>query len=711
MTRRPHGGILRDAEKGGALRVSRTYTVALAAATFPVLIFAATLLMRVADDERYALESSARIRVERLARDLDREIYGQIKALEILAGTDALRRDDLGVFYAEASRFDDREPLWESVVLADAETKRPLLNTLHPFGATLPTAETLDGFDDVVRSREPAVSGISEREPTSGKNLVAIRVPVLRDDKVRYVLSAYISAARIQDILAASHVPPNWYGAIVDRHGLFIARTHDAPARIATPASEAVRHAIASEPEGFYAGRLLEGSATYTAYYTLPLTGWSVHLAMPADEFEGPLHRSLWFMVGLGSATLAISALVVLIFFRMTAQQRRTEAKAQQAMRLQALGQLTGGVAHDFNNLLTVIIGNAELARAHASGTTGRLLDGVLRAAARAENLTRQLLTFARRQSIRPVVLDLRKRLPKLLEMLQPSLRADIAVNADIDPALWPVEVDPGELEIALINIAANARDAMPGGGRLDIRARNVTCDARSGPGNLDGDFVVIELADTGTGMPPEIVERAFEPFFTTKEVGRGTGLGLSQVYGFAQQAGGTVLVRSAVGAGTTISLYLRRTRKPAAESPRSERGEARPLRPHAVLLVEDDPDVAEVGTAMLTDLGYEVIRAERAQHALDLIIAGEAKPGLVLTDVVMPDGMSGIELARRIRAAWPHLPVVLTSGYDFASGEPSAEFPLLHKPYKRAELAAVIERALGAVPSPGLTVIKGGAG
>jgi signal transduction histidine kinase len=693
------------------LRVSRTYTIALVAATFPILIFTATLLMRVADDERYALESSARIRVERLARDLDREVYGQIKALEILAGTDALRRDDLATFYAEAYRFDQGEPLWESVVLADAATRRQIFNTLRPFGTSLPSAGKREDFDEVVRTRAPVVSGVSQREPVSGKNLVAIRVPVFQGEAVRYVLSAYVSTERIQQILATSGVPPDWYGAIVDRQGLFIARTRNAAARVATSAGPAVRHANAAAPEGFYEGRLIEGAANYAAYYTSPLTGWSVHLAMPEGQFEGPLHRSLWLMAGLGVATLALSALVVLIFFRMAAQQRRTEAKAQEAMRLQALGQLTGGVAHDFNNLLTVIIGNAELARASASGSSARLVDGVLRAAARAENLTRQLLTFARRQSIRPAVIDLRKRLPKLLEMLQPSLRADIAVTIEVDPALWPVEVDPGELEIALINIAANARDAMPEGGRLDIRARNVAADTRARPANLDGDLVVIELTDTGSGMPPEIVERAFEPFYTTKEVGRGTGLGLSQVYGFAQQAGGTVLLRSAPGAGTTVAIYLKRTTKPLLESELPRRGDARPQRPRTVLLVEDDPDVAEVGAAMLAEIGYEVVRADRAQRALDLVAGGGPRPDLVLSDVVMPDGMNGIELARRLRALLPHLPIVLTTGYNFVSGDPSVEFPLLPKPYKRADLAAALERALGAGPAAGLPVIKGGAG
>jgi signal transduction histidine kinase len=692
------------------LRVSRTYTIALAAATFPVLIFAATLVMRVADDERYALESSARIRVERLARELDRELYGQVKALEILAGTEALRRDDLAAFYAEAARFDEIEPLWESVVLADAFTKQQIVHTLRPLGTELPKIGKLDSFDEVVRTGKPAISGISGREPVSDKNLVAIRVPVLRDGRLRFVLSAYVSSERIQEILLGSSLPPDWYGGIVDRDGLFIARTHDAAARLATPASDYVREAMAKALEGFYKGRLLEGAENYTAYYTSPLTGWSVHLAMPAAEFEGPLYRFYWLIAGLGVATLALSAIVVLVFFRMTWQQRRTEAMVQQSMRLQALGQLTGGVAHDFNNLLTVIIGNAELARAHVAGMPARLLDGVLRAAARGETLTRQLLTFSRRQTIKPVVLDLRKRLPKLLEMVQPSLRADIAISVVAEPDLWPVEVDPGELEIALINIAANARDAMPEGGRIQIRARNASCDARSGPGGLAGDFVLVEISDSGSGMPPEVIERAFEPFFTTKDVGRGTGLGLSQVYGFAQQAGGTVTLRSTPGEGTTVSLWLRRTMKTPPEALDAERP-LRPTRPRTVLLVEDDADVAEVAATMLADLGYEVVRADRGQRALDLVASGEARPDLVLTDVVMPDGMNGAELARRLRASWPLLPVVLTTGYNFAAAEGEIELPLLRKPYKRAELAAALERALGSAARPGFTVLQGGAG
>jgi nitrogen-specific signal transduction histidine kinase/CheY-like chemotaxis protein len=393
----------------------------------------------------------------------------------------------------------------------------------------------------------------------------------------------------------------------------------------------------------------------------------------------------------------------------MMAQQRRTEAMAQQSMQLQALGHLTGGVAHDFNNLLTVIIGNAELARAQAAGTSARLLDGVLRAAARAETLTRQLLTFARRQTIKPVVIDLRKRLPRLIEMLQPSVRADITISVVAEPDLWPIEVDPGELEIALINIAANARDAMPEGGRINIRARNLSCDTRSGPGGLAGDFVVIEISDSGSGMPPEVIARAFEPFFTTKDVGRGTGLGLSQVYGFAQQAGGTVTLGSTPGEGTTVTLWLRRTPKAPPQTQEAERA-LRPARPRTVLLVEDDADVAEVAAAMLADLGYEVVRADRAQRALDLVASGEARPDLVLTDVLMPDGMNGTELARRLRASWPHLPVVLTTGYNFNAAEAESELPLLRKPYQRAELAAVLQRTLGTAPRPGLTVLQGGA-
>ena len=245
-----------------------------------------------------------------------------------------------------------------------------------------------------------------------------------------------------------------------------------------------------------------------------------------------------------------------------TAEREHAEAAFRQAQRMEAIGQLTGGVAHDFNNLLMVIGGNLEILRSKiaAPETTSRF-ETIDRAIRRGENLTRQLLAFSRRQTLRPVVLDLRHRLPKVLELIRPSLPGDIEVCLDIEPEVWPVEVDPGELELALLNIAVNARDAMPRGGRLILSARRRSLVEGECSGNLPaGEYVEISLSDTGEGIPADILPRIFEPFYTTKEVGRGSGLGLSQVYGFAQQSAGTVLIDSKPGLGTTIVLLLPRS-------------------------------------------------------------------------------------------------------------------------------------------------------
>jgi len=250
------------------------------------------------------------------------------------------------------------------------------------------------------------------------------------------------------------------------------------------------------------------------------------------------------------------------------AEVRRREAAEEtmrQSQRLEALGKLTGGIAHDFNNLLMVIGGSIEMARNAPPEGIPRLLDAALRATRRGEALTRQLLAFGRRQQLSPKVLDLRARLPKVAGILRQSLPATITIEVNVSADLWTVELDPSELELALLNLAVNARDAMPDGGRLRLSARNETMAAQAAGGgeNLSGDFVVVRIADTGGGMPPDVAARAFEPFFTTKEAGKGTGLGLSQVYGFARQSGGTAVLLSSSGRGTAVKLYLPRTAKP----------------------------------------------------------------------------------------------------------------------------------------------------
>jgi PAS domain S-box-containing protein len=374
-------------------------------------------------------------------------------------------------------------------------------------------------------------------------------------------------------------------------------------------------------------------------------------------------------------------------------EREQLEAQLRQAQKMEAIGQLTGGVAHDFNNLLAVIGGNAELARRRLGGNTARHMENILRATERDVALTRQLLSFSHRHVGTPQVLDLRVELPRMAEMLRASLRGDIELRIDVEDDLWPIEVDVAELEMAILNIAVNARDAMPQGGLFAIVARNAAREAAG----LDCEFVAIALRDTGVGIPHDLIGKVFDPFFTTKEPGEGTGLGLSQVYGFAQQSGGAVSLDSASGCGTTITLRLPRSHKalPSAQDDAEAAG-VPPIKAR-VLLVEDNPQVADVTAQMLTSMGFEVEVTDRARKALARLEQGAGDVDLLLTDVVLPDGLNGVDLAGHVRARFPALPIVATSGYNDVPVPDGLAVPVLRKPVHYDELYRVIRGALEA--------------
>lgn len=380
-------------------------------------------------------------------------------------------------------------------------------------------------------------------------------------------------------------------------------------------------------------------------------------------------------------------------------EREHLEAQLRQAQKMEAIGQLTGGVAHDFNNLLAVVLGSAELARRRPNNVAA-LMDTIMRAGERGVALTRQLLSFSRRQPADPQVMDLRAELPRIATMLRTSLRGNIVVHTSIDDHVWPIEVDPSELEIALLNIAVNARDAMPEGGRFEITVRNAGPDMADAPA---GAHVAVVLRDTGVGIPAEVMGKVFDPFFTTKQPGSGTGLGLSQVYGFAQQSGGAVRIDSTPGGGTTIVLYLPRSDKqPPAKGPASAPDMTGAVG-RRVLLVEDNPEVAQVTAQMLFAMGLDVMLADRARGALALL--ERETFDLMLSDVVMPDGMNGLELARIVRQRFPAMPILLTSGYNEVMGVDAAEFPLLRKPVPYDDLLEALSARL-----PGAALARDGA-
>ncbi|ANC92968.1 hybrid sensor histidine kinase/response regulator [Azospirillum humicireducens] len=387
------------------------------------------------------------------------------------------------------------------------------------------------------------------------------------------------------------------------------------------------------------------------------------------------------------------------------AERERVQVALLQTQKTEALGQMTGGVAHDFNNLLQALSGCLHMIEKRAEGTRIQpLVDAGRQAVDRGAKLVQQLMAFARRQALRPETVDLRDRVLGMSELLNRALRADIRLEIDFTAGLWPVEVDATQLELALLNLVVNARDAMPEGGVLAIRADNATLEPRDpqAPDGLSGDFVRLTVGDTGTGMPAEVRARAFDPFFTTKEIGKGSGLGLSQVYGFARHSGGTAWIDSEEGRGTTIGLLIRRSgTAPQAEAGPAARPAGAPRTGGHVLVVEDDPIVALTVATALEDAGFTITRAATADEALPLLAAGQFD--LLFSDVVMPGSMSGVDLARTAQRLYPSLPVVLATGYSEEVVRATGVM-VLPKPYRIEHLVGVLDSMLAEAvrPRPG---------
>ena len=379
---------------------------------------------------------------------------------------------------------------------------------------------------------------------------------------------------------------------------------------------------------------------------------------------------------------------------RRDAEEKLFQAREQLAMsqKMEAIGKLTGGIAHDFNNLLMIIGGSAQIFTRLLDPKLPKAIEAIQTAAKRGESLTRQLLTFSRHQHLSPTVVDLNASIKNMRTMIESSLRGNIVYNENVGDGVSPIKVDLAELELAIVNIAVNARDAMPNGGTFTLSVDEVAVDQGIGDNRLGGTFFAIAFSDTGTGIPPNLLSKMFDPFFTTKEVGKGTGLGLSQVYGFAHQAGGTVTADSKVGQGTTISVYLPSC---ADEQITSKELSAKTKTRHSprqtVLVVDDSADVAEVTSSLFEELGYETIYRDSAEAALKLLEAG-TKVDLVFSDIVMPGTIDGVGLGREIRSRYPNLPVALTTGYSDAAKAAPPNLRILRKPFDTEALRDFIQ-------------------
>jgi signal transduction histidine kinase len=385
-----------------------------------------------------------------------------------------------------------------------------------------------------------------------------------------------------------------------------------------------------------------------------------------------------------------------------TREREAALAQVHEMQKVESLGQLTGGVAHDFNNLLMAVLGNLELLRKIVSDDPKacRLSDGAIQGAERGATLTKRMLAFARRQELKPETVDVPTLVDSMVEMLQRSLGPGVQIITDFETAVPPTRVDPNQLELALLNLALNARDAMPLGGRLLVSARAERVEAGEIPGLAAGEYVCITESDTGDGMDETTLKRATEPFFTTKGAGRGTGLGLSMVDGLVAQSGGAMRITSQTGVGTRIELWLPVCAEaPVERAPVPLPVQIEEVRACRVLVVDDDPIVASGTAAMLEDLGHIATEVSSGDAALQLL-SSETAVDLVITDHAMP-GMTGTELAACIRRRWPELPIVIATGYAEIPGESDLSLPRLSKPYRQQELAEMLAQLIGEREQP----------
>jgi signal transduction histidine kinase/ActR/RegA family two-component response regulator len=590
----------------------------------------------------------------------------------------------------------------------------------------------------------------------------AVVEPVQRDGRTLLNLAITIRPEELQRIIDVQQLPHGWIGTVLDSRARVVARHPAAPEYIGREATADLRDHLATYREGLFESVALDGTRTI-GYFSTTAQGWTYISAMPREQFSGLLPRTvLQLMLGalvliglaIGSAMWLARRIVEPVNALKTAaaqvhagqavayrptgiiecdevagalaratetiqrgridleqqvaqaveRTRIAEQRASHSQRVEALGRLTGGVAHDFNNLLGVVSNCAHLIGRHVAAQQLQLpLGSIHRAVAAGSQLTQHLLRFAGQRPVQPRPIELGRHLSEVAEVMRSVLGQRIAVSAHVAADTRQVRVDAGELELALINLALNARDAMPSGGELRLRARNATRDEAEGlPGERERAYVLITVGDDGIGIEPAAAMRVFEPFFTTKPVGKGTGLGLSQVLGFCVQAGGTARLASTPGLGTTVSLLLPAADGCGTSSPDllelAAAGVATLAGAH-VLLVEDNEELANVTAALLQSHGLQVRRAADAAHALQLL-APPHDFDLVLSDVVMPGEMDGLMLARQLRREQPALPLVLVSGYS-DSALAAADFKVLRKPCAEGELLQALAQAVGRSRGP----------
>lgn len=667
------------------------------AATLPTIVFAAVGTFYFLRSERTQVERATLARSQSVAELVDAELGGYMSALAALTSSMYLQTRDWREFYPRLERFRATQANWVTIRLYDAVQDEEIFDLRRPYSLQRrPGFSALQHLERLQKGERQVGEILLDPEP-----LVYVHVPVMREGKLVYVFSAGIRPSVFQQILK-SHVSEDAIAAIVDAQGNFIARTHDYDSRVGTSSTIYVRNAMRAGRQGLYRGTTWEGFENYTTFFTSGWSGWSTHVAVASSLIDTP---TAWSFVVAGTAGLGAALLggvLVVLVLRDMAERRRAEEMLRQSQKMEAVGQLTGGIAHDFNNLLTAIIGNLDLIRSRV-GDNPRLqrqADNALEAARRGAKLTAQLLAFSRNQRMQLTSVDLEQLLAGMSGLLVQSVGPSIEVHIDLSHDARFVLSDANQLELALLNLAVNARDAMPSGGKFSISSRFATGpEVRSLPRGRR--YVEVRVADNGVGMPEEVRIRAMEPFFTTKPVGQGTGLGLSQVYGVVSESGGTVTIESDAGQGTAIKLIVPfvppsvvpvAVAQPADSTPTLPLGRKR--QDNSILVVDDDGQVRHFIVDCLRGLGYRV--AEVASGAAALNLMNDDHFDLLVVDFAMPE-MNGAEVARATREKQPGLRILMVSGYaDSAAGDSTPGVArLLRKPFDLKELGSAVAEVL----------------
>lgn len=715
----------------------------------PSFIAAALAVAYVYHDAQKAQNRSMAETARAMALLVDNELGNRETLLRALAVSPALQDGRLAVFHQHARRA--VPPPASVVVLFDLDG-RPLLNSRLAYGEPLPLrgASNIGQLMQRYGADRTLVSDLF-RSKLTGRYDYAVQVPVKSGEHIRYLLSIGVDADALDRLLQRQRLPQDWLATVVDRNGIVVARSRTPELFVGKPVRAATLSRLAIPGDQMYESQSLDGVESRVFASTVPASGWKILLSVPSSELRAaPLRASA--LLGGAMALLLIAGLVAARRFanraiapiealdqsaralgegaevryaaagwaeldsvaqhlaeastRIRHGQTEMEARvaaaiaaterAQSALlknqKLEALGRLTGGIAHEYNNLLQTLTTALQLA---AFSTREEKVKGLIqtcqRTVARATTLTGQLGSFGRLQEAKVSTVDVCEQLRSAVQLMKGSLRGDVAVEVHCEDGVWPVTVEPLQFDVALLNLAMNARDAMPNGGLLRLEARNVSIDGAH-DSLARGDYVLVSMVDSGSGMPGAVMARALDPFFTTKPPGQGTGLGLPQAYAFASQAGGTLILDSIPGIGTRVDLYLARAQDDIASASAIDERASKAHGSGTVLFVEDDALVREAVMRALMESGFEVMVAEDGEAALRLLESGP-HPDAVFSDIVMPGQVSGIDLAAILRQRHPGLPVILATGYtEQQIAVPGVQ--VLAKPYAIEQLVAILSKA-----------------